>query len=569
MSDVPQLLVLGSPDSVLPGILQGLDSRCEVIVAKDLEEGLVRLQSLSPQGICVCDGDLISPGALLEFGGFLNQLPDGLLVLDESSRILWSNSRVSELLEISEPINGMLLFEAFSDPEIIGPDFCPLNTALGTGEQTRTTLRTGEKSYFELGVSPIVEPGQSLPRLLLITVRDTSSETLQRQKLNAIYQAGLDLGDLQPEEVLELSVEDRIELLKSKLLHYTQDLMEFETVEIRIVEKETQRLRPLLALGMVPDAEGRELMVSAEGNGVTGFVAATGRSYLCEDTTKDPLYLVGAEGARSSLTVPLVLHEEVFGTFNVESPRPGAFNETDLQFLELFCREVAVALNTLDLLVAEKATTVAESTKRLLCDVADPVDEILNDAAWILEKHVGEDPSVVERLRKILAHTQAVREQIRTVGDSFSIDGARGLSQSPMHPELRAKRILVVDADKDIRRASHEILGRLGCIVETAHDGEEALLMARTFDYDVVLSDIRLPDINGAEVYRRMQELHADLPVILMTSFGYDAEHCIVKARQMGLKAVLYKPFRLDQLLRTVAEAVHPQPSSDASGHSL
>src|SRR5690606_28118117 len=152
---------------------------------------------------------------------------------------------------------------------------------------------------------------------------------------------GLDLGDLQPEEVLDLSTHDRIELLKSKLRYYTQELLEFETVEVRVVDVATNTLRPLLALGMDPTAEQRVLKVSAEGNGVTGFVAATGRSYLCEDTATDPLYLVGATGARSSLTVPLIRHDQVLGTFNVESYKPGAFSQTDLQFLELFCREVA------------------------------------------------------------------------------------------------------------------------------------------------------------------------------------------------------------------------------------
>ncbi|PWG74320.1 two-component system response regulator, partial [Enterococcus hirae] len=86
--------------------------------------------------------------------------------------------------------------------------------------------------------------------------------------------------------------------------------------------------------------------------GVTGFVAATGKSYLCENTREDPLYMSGAEGANSSLTVPLILHDEVIGTFNVESPEACAFNESDLQFLEIFGRDVARALGTLELLVA-------------------------------------------------------------------------------------------------------------------------------------------------------------------------------------------------------------------------
>ena len=62
-----------------------------------------------------------------------------------------------------------------------------------------------------------------------------------------------------------------------------------ETVEIRLIGESTGKLTPLLAEGMQPDAAGRSLEVNATGNGVTGFVAATGRSYLCEGTTTDPL----------------------------------------------------------------------------------------------------------------------------------------------------------------------------------------------------------------------------------------------------------------------------------------
>ena len=162
--------------------------------------------------------------------------------------------------------------------------------------------------------------------------------------------------------------------------------MQFDTVEIRLLDKRTKQLEPLLAVGMDPGAASRVLRAEPQGNGVTGFVAATGKSYLCEDTTTDPLYLPGAPGARSSLTVPLILHDEILGTFNVESPKPGAFNENDLQFLELFSREVAVAINTFELLAVEKMTTASASTDRILREVASPVDEILNDAACILER---------------------------------------------------------------------------------------------------------------------------------------------------------------------------------------
>ena len=98
-----------------------------------------------------------------------------------------------------------------------------------------------------------------------------------------------------------------------------------------------------------------------------------------------------------------------------------------------------------------------------------------------------------------------------------------------------------------------------GVTVETAHNGEEALLMARSFQYDAVLADIRLPDMSGYDCFCQIREGQRDLPVILMTGFGYDPGHSIVKARQQGLKSVLYKPFRVDQLLDEVETAVNHQ----------
>ena len=118
--------------------------------------------------------------------------------------------------------------------------------------------------------------------------------------------------------------------------------------------------------------------------------------------------------------MPLILHDEILGTFNVESPKPGAFNENDLQFLELFSREVAVALNTFELLAVEKMTTASASTERILREVASPVDEILNDAACILERYIGHEPIVSERLQRILKHTRNIKQLIQKVGETFA-----------------------------------------------------------------------------------------------------------------------------------------------------
>ena len=76
---------------------------------------------------------------------------------------------------------------------------------------------------------------------------------------------------------------------------------------------------------------------------------------------------------------------------------------------------------------------------------------------------------------------------------------------------------------------------------------------------------IRLPDMSGYDLMLKLQQLQDVVPLVLMTGFGYDPGQSIVKARRAGLQAVLYKPFRLDQLLETVEKIITahnpvPQP---------
>src|SRR5581483_1105117 len=117
-------------------------------------------------------------------------------------------------------------------------------------------------------------------------------------------------------------------------------------------------------------------------------------------------------------------------------------------------------------------------------------------------------------------------------------------------------------AEEAIRRAAHNVLGQQGATVETARDAHEAIALARQTSYSAALTDIRLPDLDGYEVFRRLREAQPGMPVILMTGFGYDPTHSIVKARQDGLQTVLYKPFRSDRLIEAVEQALRTPPSS-------
>ncbi|MFM8702639.1 MAG: response regulator, partial [Planctomycetia bacterium] len=221
---------------------------------------------------------------------------------------------------------------------------------------------------------------------------------------------------------------------------------------------------------------------------------------------------------------------------------------------------VAAALNPLELRVAEKASTAAESLAAIHGAGALPVDDILNDAVNVMERYIGHDAEVVERLQRILRNARDIKQVIQKVGEKMAPSSAHAqLRHGERRPALVGRRILVVDADEQVRAAAHALLERYGCTVETARDGAEAASMVRACGaeaYDVIIADIRLPDMSGYELLLRLRELRDAVPLVLMTGFGYDPGHSIVKARQAGVDLVLFKPFRVDQLLETVEKVI-------------
>lgn len=563
MSVKPKILCVCDGDGGSDQLPAAIRDSFELVEVPNPLGALTRLAREKFSGMYIASnhlGEAIRLEHLLENERILDSIPDGVVLLDGDNTILWSNQQLRlwsgyDVENDEDNIVGENFYNALGSPEILGPDFCPFHTAMATGQASGSTLRSDENRYFQVHAAPVYEDGKTALNLI-VTVRDVTDEMLQHQKLEAIHKAGVELADLMPEEIFNMEVDERIELLKANILHYTQDLLNFDVVEIRMIDEKTGQLIPLLSVGIQPEAADRPLYAKPQDNGVTGFVAATGKSYLCEDTTEDPLYIEGFKGAKSSLTVPLIFHDDVIGTFNVESPEPRAFTESDLQFLEIFSRDMAVALNTLELLVAQKANTAQESVEAIHSAVALPVDEILNDAVNVMERYIGHEPAVAERLQRILRNARDIKQVIQKVGQTMTPSEAVPISaQVEQHPKLRGRRVLVVDTDEAVRNDAHALLERYGCIVETAHEGGEAVFMVRNCgSYDVIIADVRLPDLSGYDMLTKLQKIIDPVPLVLMTGFGYDPGHSIVKARQAGLhkRGVLYKPFRLDQLLETV-----------------
>jgi CheY-like chemotaxis protein/GAF domain-containing protein len=569
VAEKPRLLVIDRDSSHGKSSFDFLSESFTPVTVRTISKALALLRDQSFDAVYVDASQLSAVrwvGMMIQAEEILDAISDGVAVVDPDLRIIWANPEFHLLTDSATQVVGCPFYQALGQPEILGPDACPFTSAVASKAPASTAVKIKGNRYLRLTVTPVFDATSALTHLIALT-RETTDETQQQLKVDAIHEAGDQLADLSPEELAEMAVEERTDLLKYNIGRHMKDLLGLDFIEIRLLERPTNRLMPLLTEGMTPLAANRELYARKEGNGVTGFVAATGLSYVCPDTTKDPLYIEGAAGSRSSLTVPLIIHGTVIGTLNVESPQPDAFDDRDRQFIEIYGRNIAAALNTLELLQAEKESTATASVEAINRELALPLDDIITDATTVLDRYAGHDEDIIARLRHLLYRAREIRSLIHKAGSTVVPQPKQ--SRAVPAPRLAGNRILVVDADEAVRRSAHHLLGCQGANVETARDAHEAIALMRQAPYSAALVDIRLPDLDGYESFKRLREVQPNVPVILMTGFGWDPSHSIVKARQEGLQTVLYKPFRADRLMDAVEQALRttPAPRQSAAQH--
>ena len=114
--------------------------------------------------------------------------------------------------------------------------------------------------------------------------------------------------------------------------------------------------------------------------------------------------------------------------------------------------------------------------------------------------------------------------------------------------------ILVIDDEESIRHMLSVLLGGEGWRVETADDGDEGLKRLLANDYDLVLCDVRMPELGGLELLEEIEERAIDTTVIVMSAFG--SRDLAIDALKAGAYDYIDKPFERDEILLTVVKAV-------------
>jgi DNA-binding NtrC family response regulator len=133
-------------------------------------------------------------------------------------------------------------------------------------------------------------------------------------------------------------------------------------------------------------------------------------------------------------------------------------------------------------------------------------------------------------------------------------EGSRDLARRSTTSVPPTGKVLVVDDQKNMRATTAIVLRQAGHVVEEAEDGAAAVQRLQQETFDVVLTDLRMPSVDGMEVLRAAQRLAPETQVIVMTAYG--TIESAVDAIREGAYDFLAKPFKEDELLLRVSKAL-------------
>jgi excisionase family DNA binding protein len=115
-------------------------------------------------------------------------------------------------------------------------------------------------------------------------------------------------------------------------------------------------------------------------------------------------------------------------------------------------------------------------------------------------------------------------------------------------------RVLVADDEASVRDLLSKTLALAEYDVDLASDGRVAMDRLRVLPYDLLITDLKMPGVDGLTVIREARRLKADIPIIVIT--GFSTEASAIEALNLGVSGYLTKPFRIPRVLSVAARAL-------------
>ncbi|MCK9426840.1 MAG: response regulator [Ignavibacteriaceae bacterium] len=136
--------------------------------------------------------------------------------------------------------------------------------------------------------------------------------------------------------------------------------------------------------------------------------------------------------------------------------------------------------------------------------------------------------------------------------EAFNIKTSNGLLNNIKL--LNMQKILIVDDDKDMCNIISTILKQEGYKIFKAYDGKQAIREISIKNYNLVILDYRLPNMDGIEVLQKIRNMGLSINVIMISAYGNDSIK--LKAKELGVDQFLDKPFNLSKLFKVVKNTI-------------
>ncbi len=299
---------------------------------------------------------------------------------------------------------------------------------------------------------------------------------------------------------------------------------------------------------LYPDFDEAKRVMSAmrdPGNGGLGIVETFETTYVSKSEQRIPVAISGAitydEGGDEDGTIGFAKDLRELR----RKDQLATLGEVAVGLSHEINNPLAVILNQMDLLERDIEALAG-----------DRDSSVESERLYAMRREVSRMSDILARLGEMVETEHY--ETIEYIGPTRMIDLRR--KQAPpaqADPRLKGLRVLVADDDPGICRTLKEILEAEGCVVDTARDGAEALERIESSGFDLVLTDVVMPNMDGHELYCALRERHPEVPVLMMTAFHYDKDHIIKRSRIKGLQGVIFKkpvdPRRLRQVIGEMA----------------
>src|SRR5690606_16791599 len=152
----------------------------------------------------------------------------------------------------------------------------PTEKTAPTQRQSKRFTFTAGTSHYEMIVSPAsLDQTQDKVKTVVGVIWEITSSMLLQMKLDQIDAAGADLLRIEAASISKMNMAERLKLLEQKIVRSVKEVLGFDNFEVRLLDRETNQLELVIAVNISPLKIGEVIYANPEGNGISGYVAAT------------------------------------------------------------------------------------------------------------------------------------------------------------------------------------------------------------------------------------------------------------------------------------------------------